>query len=148
LPYREGAPIPAGYHLEERPRTGLITAGWIVTAIPYGIGVIGAAGAEFRNASGWLTVPFVGPWLTIARRDYSCEESDDDGDGDEAVQCLGDVFLVTALIFDGIVQATGGTLLAIGYADPKTLLVRDDARLRIRPSQMGSGYGIGLDGSF
>jgi hypothetical protein len=145
LPYREGAPIPAGYHREERLRTGLVTAGWIVTAIPYGIGLIAAAGSDFRNQSGWLAVPYAGPWLTIGRRDYSCDDSDDE---DAGLKCFGDVFLVMGLVFDGLVQAAGGTMLLIGYTSPKTLLVRDDAKLHLRPMRIGSGHGLGIDGSF
>lgn len=148
LPYREGAPIPVGYHREERLRTGLVTAGWIVTAIPYGAGLIAAAGSDFRNQSGWLAVPFAGPWLTMGRREYSCGDSDENADGREGLSCVGDVFLVMGLIFDGVVQAAGGTMLLIGYTSPKTLLVRDDAKLRLRPMHIGSGHGFGLDGSF
>ena len=148
LPYREGAPIPVGYHREERPRTGLITAGWIVTAIPYGVGLVAAAGSEFRNQSGWLAVPYAGPWLTIGRRDYSCDDSAEESDANEGLKCFGDVFLVMGLVFDGLVQAAGGTMLLIGHTSPKTLLVRDEATLRVRPMHVGSGHGLGIDGSF
>ncbi|HMJ12990.1 MAG TPA: hypothetical protein VK524_16325 [Polyangiaceae bacterium] len=148
LPYREGAPIPVGYHREERPRTGLVTAGWIVTAIPYGVGLAAAAGSEFRNQGGWLAVPFAGPWLTMGRRDYSCGDSNQDDDGSEGLNCAGEVFLILGLIFDGVMQAAGGTLLLIGYTSPKTLLVRDEAKLRLRPMHIGSGHGLGVDGSF
>jgi hypothetical protein len=84
----------------------------------------------------------------MGRRDYACGESDEDGDGSEGLSCVGDVFMVMALIFDGVMQATGGTLLLIGYTSPKTLLVRDGATLRLRPMHVGSGHGFGIDGSF
>jgi hypothetical protein len=148
LPYRKGAPIPTGYHLEERPRTGLITAGWIVTAIPYGVGLVAGASASFHNASGWLAVPFVGPWLTLGRRDYSCDDLNEDDDSSEGLGCAGDVLIATGLILDGVMQATGGTLLLFGYTTSKTTLVRNDAVLRIRPVRVGTGHGIGFDGTF
>jgi hypothetical protein len=148
LPYREGAPIPVGYHLEERPRKGLVTGGWIVTAIPYGIGLVAAVSAEFHNHSGWLAVPFAGPWLTMGRRNYSCNDSGADDNGSEAAHCVGDVFVVMGLIADGVMQAAGGTMLLIGYMNPKTLLVRNDARFQLRPMRIGSGHGLGVGGSF
>jgi hypothetical protein len=148
LPYREGAPIPLGYHREERPRKGLVTAGWIVTGIPYGLGLVAAVSADFDNASGWLAVPFMGPWLTLGRRHYSCGDSDQNGDGREGLHCVGDIFAVMGLIMDGVIQAGGGTLLLIGYANPKTHVIRDDAKLQIRPMRLGSGHGLGMAGSF
>src|SRR4029079_10831634 len=33
--WREGDPIPPGYHVEERPRSGLIVAGSIMIGVPY-----------------------------------------------------------------------------------------------------------------
>jgi hypothetical protein len=59
------------------------------------------------------------------------------------VECLADVFVVMGLIADGIMQTAGGTLLLIGYMNPKRELVREHARVRVRPMRVGSGYGIG-----
>jgi len=55
---------------------------------------------------------------------------------------------VTGLIFDGIIQATGATLLLVGYLNPKQELVRDERALRIVPARVGSGYGVGLSAAF
>jgi hypothetical protein len=49
---------------------------------------------------------------------------------------------------DGLVQAAGGMMLIMGHTSPKTLLVRNDAKLRLRPMHVGSGHGFGIDGSF
>ena len=38
-PWTEGAPIPPGYHVEQQMRSGLLTAGILVTAIPYVVGL-------------------------------------------------------------------------------------------------------------
>src|SRR5687768_3783361 len=48
-PYREGMPLPPGYHLEERPRRGLVIAGWLAAGIPYGLGLSFAASSDFGN---------------------------------------------------------------------------------------------------
>jgi hypothetical protein len=145
LPYREGEPIPAGYHLEEHPRKGLVTAGWILTGISYGIGVTAASSASFKNESGWLAVPLAGPWLTLGRRDYHCDKNSHNYD---SADCVGDVFVVMGLIMDGVLQTGGGTLLLVGYLSTKQELVRDDVVLRIRPMRVGSGHGVGVSGSF
>ncbi|HEY5377835.1 MAG TPA: hypothetical protein VIK01_29340, partial [Polyangiaceae bacterium] len=48
VPYA-GGPVPAGYHIEERPRRGLVIAGTIVLAVPYGLGLAVAGGQNFPN---------------------------------------------------------------------------------------------------
>src|SRR5882724_1355852 len=70
VPY-DGGPVPAGYHVEERPRRGLVIAGTIVLAVPYGLGLAVAGGQNFPNSTGWLIVPGIGPWLTLASRHKS-----------------------------------------------------------------------------
>ena len=147
LPYREGQPIPHGYRLEEKPIKGLVVAGYVVTGVPYGIGLLAASGAEFRNESAWLGVPFVGPWLTLGFRDYVCEEHRRD-DNEESLECLGEVFLTMGLIVDGIMQTTGGVLLLVGYTATKQKLVLEENALWIRPMRVGSGGGLAIEGLF
>lgn len=148
LPYKEGAPLPVGYHVEERPIKGLVIAGWIVTAIPYGIGLSAAISADFKNQSGWLAVPFAGPWLTLGRRDTSCEEVADENNNRDDTGCLADVFVGMGLVMDGIMQAVGGTLLLSGYLATKKHVVRDDVSVNVRPMRVGTGNGLGLTGTF
>jgi hypothetical protein len=142
-PYREGMPIPPGYHLEDRPRQGFLTAGYLVAGIPYAIGLMIAASADFANESGWLALPFAGPWMTIGRRDYACS-GEDDPDQDPG-DCWGDA-VVAPLILDGIVQTLGGIFLMVGYTATKEYVVRDDMAYAILPSRVGSGYGMSLVG--
>ncbi len=141
-PYREGDPIPPGYHLESHPRSGLVTAGWILTGIGYGTGMMAALSADFANETGWLAVPFVGPWMTLGKR-RSCGEQEDG----TVVDCVGDVFAVMGLITDGIIQTLGGTFLLIGYTATKEVLVLDTA-IQVRPMRVGTGYGAGVSGAF
>jgi hypothetical protein len=141
-PYRDGMPLPPGYHLEERPRRGLVIAGWLAAGIPYGLGLTFAASSNFENESGWLAVPFLGPWLTLENRDYGC----DDDEADDR-SCLEDA-VIAPLIMSGIAQTAGGTLLLVGYLATKTYAVRNDVSYVVLPSRVGSGYGLTWAGEF
>jgi hypothetical protein len=143
-PYQEGQLIPPGYHLEERPRRGFVTAGYIVTGVPYAIGLLAAFSADFANHSGWLVVPFVGPWLTLGRRDNACIGTPNDVQDDG--ECWKDA-VMAPLILDGIVQTVGGTFLLIGYLATKEWVVRDDLAYLVVPSPIGSGYGLNFAGT-
>jgi hypothetical protein len=144
LRYREDAPIPRGYHVEERIRKGLVIGGAITLGIPYTIGLAAASGSSFRNESGWLALPALGPFITLGRRRADCHA------GSEAVSCFGDVMLGFALVLDGMVQTAGATLLLIGVSTRKTELVRNDlATVSLLPGPIGkSGYGLHAIGSF
>lgn len=146
MPYKEGKPIPIGYHVEDVPNKGLVTAGWITTTIPYAIGLFAAVSADFKNESGWLAAPVVGPWLMLGKRDYGCE--DEHGDASQSLDCVADVFVVMGLITDGIIQAAGGSMLLAGYVATKPMLVRDEEAVRVAPMQVGTGYGVGALGRF
>ena len=145
LPYEAGAPIPVGYRPVEEPRRGLVIAGFIVTSIAYGIGVMAALANDFDNSSIYMIIPFAGPWLTMGRREYGdCSDSG----SDDSLRCVGDVFVVMGLITDGAIQAIGGSLLLAGYASSYTKLVRSDLAWTFGPRRMGSGYGFAARRSF
>jgi hypothetical protein len=146
--WREGDPVPPGYHVEDLPRSGLVKAGYIVTGIPYFFSVVTALAASNNNESGWLLVPFAGPWITMGRRDYGCDADAMHQTTGNALSCVADVFVVMGLIFDGVVQATGGALLLSGYVATKPGLVRNDARLRLTPVRIGGGAGLAASGEF
>jgi len=150
VPYDGGA-IPAGYHLEERPRRGAVIAGTVIVASAYALGLTVASTENFPNSTGWLVVPVVGPWITLAAR----HQTDCDGN-------LNGSFTVctsssdennttrTFLVLDGLTQATGAILLIYGLASPKKVIARDFVgRLEFTPAQMGkSGFGGFVMGSF
>ena len=146
--YREGDPVPPGFHVEDKPRSGLVTAGLVLVLVPYAIGAFASIAANFGNESSWLLAPVVGPWITMGQRHYNGCDSSSKSDASNALGCTADVFVTMGLIVSGIMQATGGTLLLLGYLNPKPTLVRDDAVLRIRPMNVGSGYGLGLQSAF
>ena len=133
--WREGEPIPAGYHPAERTRRGPIIAGAVVFGILYVISVL-VAGVDQDVSGGksgaWLYAPVIGPFATIP----------------ESSSSTGTSFLV----LDGVGQAAGAVLLVWGISSPQTVLVRDDqlgVRIAPRPLLLGkSGGGFGFVGSF
>jgi hypothetical protein len=128
--------------VEERPRTGLVIAGAIVVGVPYLIGVSAISADHGDNGTGWLWVPALGPWMALAER-RRCTATDADG----VSECTGDVFARMALIMDGIVQTAGATLLVVGLAVPKKVLVRQDP-VQISVIPVRSGSVLGVRGSF
>lgn len=146
-PWQPGMPTPPGYHVEDRPRQGLVIAGAIVAGIPYFFSVMAATAANENNASGWLFVPVMGPWMTMGQRSYSCNDSGNQSTS-QSLQCVGDIFVVMGLIADGVMQAAGATLLIVGLAAGKPTLVRDEQAVHVTPMHVGTGYGAGLVGAF
>jgi hypothetical protein len=144
--YHEGDPIPPGYHVEDKPRMGLVITGWVLFLVPYALGAFTAVATDFENKSAWLTAPVIGPWALIGQRHYlGCHRNGDVGDG---LGCAADTLVVTGLILSGIMQTLGATFLLIGYSATKPELVRDDRALRVHPMPVGSGYGLGLGAAF
>jgi hypothetical protein len=145
--WEEGDAVPEGYHVEERPRQGLVVGGFVLILVPYAISALTAVGAKGDNETNWLFAPVAGPWFLMGRRHYACC-SNSATSSDSGLGCVADVFVVTGLIVDGILQATGATLLLLGYLNTKPALVRDERALRIRPMRIGNGYGAGLGAMF
>jgi hypothetical protein len=144
----QGGPIPAGYHLEERPKKGLIISGALLTGVPWAIGLAGVSSANFPNSSGWLVVPALGPWLTLAaRHDSTCNYNDgSDVCFDDGLNALAR----TALVFDGLVQTAGAVLFIFGVSSKSQVLARDfTGHLQLTPAPIGrQGAGAFLSGEF
>jgi hypothetical protein len=141
LPYREGQPVPPGYHVEERRSRGALITGYILTGVPYVIGLIAATSSNFANSSGYLLVPWAGPWLTLGFRKNHCETSSD------PAECFEDMGVGMGLVFDGIIQGAGGVVLLAAYLAPRPKLVRD-GQVSFRFTPVGTGYGVGASGRF
>lgn len=140
LPYSDGQTIPPGYRLVEGPRRGMVLGGALSIGIPYLIGVPFAADAKFTNGSGFLLIPGIGPWITLATRNRNC--------GDSSCQDL-DHTVRAFLILDGMAQSAGLALIAAGYAWPSQKLVRlDVAGFDVSPVPLGSGFGALMHRSF
>jgi hypothetical protein len=125
-----------------------MVAGGIVAGVPYFFSIVAASAAQSSNASGWLFVPVAGPWLTMGQRAYGCNLDATNQTTGQSLQCVGDIFVVMGLIADGVMQATGATLLVVGATATKSTLVRDLESFHVAPMRVGTGYGAGVIGSF
>jgi hypothetical protein len=154
--YIEGRPIPTGYHLETRQRSGLILAGGLVLGITYALS-ISVAGASREHADRWLLVPVAGPFIDLAARP-TCDRTSDPFTGTRNY-CNDDSSARTSLMLDGLTQVGGAVLTIVGLATPRRVVVRDDAPYAARsgpgftwslaPRSYGrSGHGFALAGTF
>jgi hypothetical protein len=154
VPY-EGGPVPSGYHVEDRARRGPTIAGMVIWGSAYVLGLTVASADNFPNSTGWLVVPVVGPWVTLASR-HNTTSCTFDTLGEsvcDSVTTDDDNTTRTFLILDGLTQATGAALFIYGLASPKKVLVHDFVGgikdLQFTPAQVGrDGVGGFVFGRF
>lgn len=146
--YTPGDMLPEGYHIEDRPRRGLLISGYLVGGIPYGFGLLIGAAKKFENQLGWLALPVAGPFLTFAFRERACNEIGETAF--DSWHCVWDRTSEWFLIGDGVLQAVGGTLVIIGYGSTTPFAVRDDrdGALWVGPMLVSDGAGLGAYGSW
>jgi len=124
-----------------KPRVGLIIGGGIMFAVGYSIAFAIAAGTDYNDVSGFLAVPVVGPFITMARHDY--------GDCANSVDCaavrVGDTFATIGLVLNFLLQAGGATMLIVGITVPKK---EEVPQVSVGPMAVGSGVGLGATLSF
>jgi len=110
------------------------------------LGITVASTDDFSNQSGWLVVPALGPWITIATRktDRDCDYYNSN------VTCHDDNSIRTLLILDGLTQAAGTIMLIAGLSSTKKVIARDFvSNLHFTPAPIGKlGYGGVLTGQF
>lgn len=118
--------------------------------IAYTTAIVLGASADFKDGTGWLVVPVVGPWAAIGARSYHCTN-----DPLLANQCVSGAFnevqTIAILSADAVVQATGAVLFIAGVASGHDELVRSDlaGSVRVSPRSVGAnGFGVGIDGRF
>jgi hypothetical protein len=108
--------------------------------VPYALGLSFAGGDNFPNSTGWLVIPGVGPWITLATRD-TCDPNSTQFCADDGVRTL--------LILDALMQTAGATLLVVGIAIPKSQLVRNDVgSLHLVPVAGPDQVGLAAIGRF
>jgi hypothetical protein len=150
LEWTKGEPIPPGYVPAKEMRSGLVIGGAITLGASYlfggllpGAAVIGG-GCSIRQVAcavgGTLMIPVVGPFISIA----PLASSESTGLG----------ALYALLVFDGLVQIAGATLLLYGILAQRDYLLRKP-KVRGRISWMATpmllgeaGRGIGVVGRF
>jgi hypothetical protein len=150
LPYEPGQPVPAGYHVEERVRKGLVIGGGITLGVSWLFSATAAVSSDYDDKSGFLMIPVLGPWLMLAAggaKDKTCTEPeypynyDDDCGSRAGVRGL--------LFFDGITQAAGTVMLATGLFATRQRLIRNNLTVAFAPTRVGvDGYGVGAVGHF
>jgi hypothetical protein len=132
--WRDGDPIPYGYHREERVRKGMVITGPILFGVPYLYGTLLASASHDVDHDEFsaLYVPVLGPFIQMAKTDSATGRE--------------------ILAIDGVLQATGAFLFIYGLAVPRAILVRNDlGSVSLAPVRMGkdgSGNGLAVFGTF
>jgi hypothetical protein len=135
--WQDGDPVPEGYHITQRTRTGLVVGGAVTFGVLYIISVMGAAIVHDANNSlggtdnaDALFIPGVGPFVQMTK----------------TTSASGNVFNA----IDGIAQCGGLAMLLVGLTNPRNVLVRNDLGATIIPAPYVSanGGGMGLVGRF
>lgn len=140
--YKEGDPIPPGFHLKKIKQGPLFVTGAIVFGASYGVslisGIIVQATRDLPEDSTTdsasyipMVIPVVGPFVTLAT-----------GDSAGAGTAL--------LIALGTAQVAGVAMLIAGTVAPPIKLVRFEsprASFSILPSIGRSGVGLGIVGT-
>jgi hypothetical protein len=139
--WKEGEPVPDGYHPVEKTRTGLIVGGSVLFGTMYFFSVLVAAGGADANRGGTnpeaaMWAPAIGPFIQMAQPDSSATAN-------------------VLLAVDGLAQSAGLIMLIAGLTSPKTVLMRNDlAKEDTKPMLkatpiVGRGMtGVGVVGTF
>ncbi len=145
---KDAIPELADPHRFRRLRRALLVSGLTAWGAAYCIVAVVAFSAlctDHPNATGWLLVPLVGPWMTLALR-HPCREAG----ADASFGCCDGVFCTSAvalLIGDGLLQAAGAALTTVALVLP-----RDRALARttpmIAPYALPNGAGVLMAGTF
>lgn len=152
LPYYDGLPVPPGYKVVTHPATGVITGGLVGFSASYGAGLVVGATQGFKNASGWLGAPIIGPWLAIAERKYEqCKTTT----VDQARACIqhavGEVQFITFVAVDGVFQLATGFLTLAGFLSSRDELIREDLVPKVSvlpPSPGRREWALSVQGRF
>ncbi len=110
-PYQEGWPIPPGYHVESRPRKGLVWSGAAVFGSFYLLPLL--ITADKNPAAPWLLVPIAGPQLFASHQ--TCEAPCDD------------IGMPIMMMMFTAGQVAGAALLTAGLLAQKRWVVADAA---------------------
>lgn len=137
LAYDASVPAASRYEPQTHPRWGLVITGGVLLSAGYGFAVMGAVDAKLNGKGGFLFIPVLGPWLTLA------------AGGAEDGESGSDPGVRFTLGLDGVVQAAGALMLTAGIVFPRRRLAPTDMSLSVQPVAFGNrGYGAGVIGAF
>jgi hypothetical protein len=130
-----GAPAPAGYRLEHRPRRTVINAGIGVLVTSYGLSVSFAGACVVFSCAATtkgtaLLVPVAGPWVQMARTSTA----------------TGNIVLAS----DALGQLTGVAMIMLGYLFRQETFVPEGflSHLTMTPTLGAGRTGLGVAGTF
>jgi hypothetical protein len=113
--------VPAGYHVETRPRWGLFATGISIWGGLYMLSVASASVDDTAEGH-WMAVPVIGPFAAAEAHRDSCI-----GKATSEVGLLGCIDITPSVeLCDGIGQVVGASLLAAGLLSTRSVLVPDD----------------------
>jgi hypothetical protein len=149
--WKDGDPVPDGYHKSTRVRRGAIVAGAVCFGTLY---LFSLLAASIAADSAKTTTYTTGPNGTVANTTTSANP-----DAALYIPALGPFIQMGStssatgnffLAIDGLGQTVGIALIVYGITSPQTVLVRNDlARPRVLPIRIGKdGYGLGLHAEF
>ncbi len=115
----DGFNVPAGYHVETRPRVGLVVSGAVTLGVFYMLSVSVAARAKTSEGR-WMAVPVLGPFAAMGAHEDPCATKR----GTEGAWACVDAD-PTLELFDGIGQIIGASLLTTGLVARRSVLVPD-----------------------
>ncbi len=127
LPFEDGY-VPPGYHLESRPRKGLIIGGSVTLGSFYAFSLTAAMQSSSTEGR-WLAVPVIGPWAAMSTHVDPCRDRHSSSDG---FSCLD--FAPMFEMIDALGQLTGAALLGAGFVSTRDVLVRDEGAAPSRSS--------------
>ena len=135
----ERAPAYAG-----PPNVPLLTTGLVTFGLSY-VPAIVVAGESTQSADHSLYVPIAGPWIDIASRPRCGTLGGPD--------CTTETTDKVLIGVDGVFQAIGAVETVFGLLTPEhavvtTVAKHDRPTLKVAPTRVGSGYGLGAVGSW
>jgi hypothetical protein len=153
LPYRDGFPIPPGYEVVKRPATGLLAGGLVGLGIAYAGGVAFAGANGFKNGTGWLAAPIVGPWGAVGARDYETCRTRTVAEAKACVRnAVKEVQVITFFAVDGVGQLAGALVALAGALSTREELVRSDlleeVHVSVHSPVGGSPWAVSISGRF
>lgn len=141
LPAYGKFPPPPGYIEKVQHNRGLVGVGTGVFLTSYALGIAYAAATGFKQQSGWVAAPVVGPFIAASQRDLDCDGTPSTPAAVEACQreTMSEAGAVAILAGIGIGHVLGVSLLAAGLLDRRRVWLRED--LVSVDVQVGPGMG-------
>ena len=143
-PPNDDGPMGPEFRLEPM-RKGLLVSGLSIGGGLYASSVVVGAMDGYSNSKGFLLVPLLGPWITLAtRRSPRCG-----GAAAETDDCRTSGLTPMLLLLDGMGQFAGSILVTVYFAAPAYRWVPNiTSSIAITPVVQGETNGVIVSGTF